>query len=64
MRCLKNINIEVNIFYPLTTAHEILVLKSFRVYLDTLLSKYKVSYDDLLLNLKKMQNNLQKNGMH
>jgi len=29
------------------------VLKSFRVYLDTLLSKYKFSYDALLFNLKK-----------
>jgi len=50
---LKKYKYRSQYFYPLTTAHEILVLKSFRVYLDTLLSKYKFSYDALLFNLKK-----------
>ena len=43
-KMIKKYKYRTQYFYPINNAHEIIVLKAFNVYLDTLLSKYKLSY--------------------
>ncbi|MDA9298752.1 SET domain-containing protein [Crocinitomicaceae bacterium] len=46
-KMIKKYKYRSQYFYPINNAHEIIVLKAFDVYLNTLLSKYKLSYDKI-----------------
>ena len=46
-KMIKKYKYRSQYFYPINNTHEIIVLKAFDVYLNTLLSKYKLSYDKI-----------------